>query len=131
SGPVQMYPIPTRGAVPPEYRWLAEQPSTVILEYPMALKQGGPDNVNMQDLVQYYSVYHWQRMVNGSVTIRPYAYSAIIRETEDCFPCPRSLDALWLLGVKYVVVHLDYLTDAQRTEFLWRSTDPVATVVGG
>jgi hypothetical protein len=68
-------------------------------------------------------------MVNGSVTIRPYAYTGIIHETEDCFPCPRSVDALWLLGVQYVVVHLNNLTDPQRTEFLWRSTSPVGKVL--
>ncbi|HMA37003.1 MAG TPA: hypothetical protein VKY74_21285 [Chloroflexia bacterium] len=129
SAPLPLYPIATRAAVPPVYGWLAAQPPTAILEYPMVLKERGPANVYMENLVQYYSVYHWQRLVNGSVTIRPYAYSALIRETEDCFPCPRSLDALSLLGVQYVVVHLDNLTAAQRTDFLWRSTAPAAKVV--
>ncbi len=129
SAPFPMYPIATRAAVPPIYRWLGEQPRSVILEYPMALKERGAANVAMQNLIQYYSVYHWQPMVNGSVTIRPYAYTALIGETEDCFPCPRSVDALWLLGVKYVVVHLDNLTAPQRTDFQWRSTSPVGKVL--
>jgi hypothetical protein len=129
SAPFPMVPIATRGAVPPVYRWLGAQPRSVIVEYPMALKERGAANVAMQNLIQYYSVYHWQPMINGSVTIRPYAYTGMIHETEDCFPCPRSVDALWLLGVKYVVVHLDYLTDPQRTEFLWRSTSPVGKVL--
>jgi hypothetical protein len=50
-------------------------------------------------------------------------------ETEDCFPCPRSLDAAWMLDTRYVVAHLDNLSGPQRTDFLWRSTNPVAKVV--
>lgn len=130
SAPVSLDPIGTRSAVPPVYGWLAAQPRTVVLEYPMTLDvaRRGPENVAMQNTYQYYSAYHWQNLVNGSTTIRPPAYSALVHETEDCFPCPRSLDALWALGVRYVVVHLDNLTDAQRTEFLWRATSPEAKV---
>ena len=45
------------------------------------------------------------------------------------FPCPRSLDALWAMGVQYVVVHLENLSAPQRTDFLWRSTNPAGKVV--
>jgi hypothetical protein len=96
----------------------------------MVYYKRGPDNVAMQNTYQYYSAYHWQNTVNGSTTIRPYAYSALVNETEDCFPCPRSLDALWALGVEYVVAHLDSLSGPQRTDFLWRSTAPEGKVVG-
>jgi hypothetical protein len=130
SAPVYSEPVGTRQAVPAVYRWLAEQPRTVVLEYPMVYYKRGPDNVAMQNTYQYYSSYHWQYTVNGSTTIRPYAYSALVNETEDCFPCPRSLDALWALGVEYVVAHLDNLSGPQRTDFLWRSTAPEGKVVG-
>ena len=122
-------PVGTREAVPQAYRWLAQQPRTVVLEYPMVSYKRGPESVAMANTYQYYSAYHWQNTVNGSTTIRPQAYSALVHETEDCFPCPRSLDALWALGVEYVVVHLDNLSGPQREEFLWRSTSPVAKVV--
>jgi hypothetical protein len=89
----------------------------------------GDTSVEMANLYQYYSVYHWHDTINGSTTIRPASYSALVHETEDCFPCPRSLDALWLMGVEYVVVHLENLSGPQRTDFLWRATDPVARVV--
>jgi hypothetical protein len=132
SVPVYLEPIGTREAVPQVYGWLAEQPETVVLEYPMVLVEArrGAENVAMANRYQYYSTYHGQHLVNGSTTIKPSSYSALVRETEDCFPCPRSLDALRALGVEYVVAHLDNLTGPQREEFLWRSTDPAGKVVG-
>jgi hypothetical protein len=129
SVPVRMEPVGTRSAVPAVYRWLAQQPHTVILEYPMTHYRRGDESVEMANLYQYYSVYHWHYMVNGSTTIKPYAYSALVLETERCFPCPRSLGALRALGVEYVVVHLENLSGPQREEFLWRSTSPVARVL--
>jgi hypothetical protein len=129
SAPVAMSAVGTRDAVPAVYRWLATQPRTVIVEYPMAHYKRGDVNVEMANLYQYYSAYHWHYTVNGSTTIRPFSYSALVLETEKCFPCPRSLDALWALGVEYVVVHLENLSDPQRTDFLWRSTNPAGKVV--
>jgi hypothetical protein len=125
-----MEPVGTRGAVPPVYHWLAAQSHTIILEYPMTHYQRGEVSVEMANIYQYYSVYHWHSMINGSTSIRPFANSALVHETEDCFPCPRSLDALWALGVKYVVVHLDNLSAPQRTDFVWRSTSPAGNVLG-
>jgi hypothetical protein len=130
SAPVGMEAVGTRGAVPQVYRWLAEQPKTVIVEYPMTHFRRGEISVVMQNEYQYYSVYHWHEMINGSAAIRPFSYSALVLETEKCFPCPASLDALWAMGVKYVVVHLDNLSGPQREDFLWRSTDPAGKVVG-
>ena len=129
SAPVGMEPVGTRGAVPPVYRWLAEQPRTVIIEYPTAHFRRGETSIVMQNEYQYYSVYHWHDMINGSAAIRPFAFSALLLETEKCFPCPRSLDALWAMGVEYVVVHLDNLSGPQREDFLWRSTNPAGKVV--
>lgn len=129
SAPIPMEAVGTRQAVPPVYRWLAEQPPTVIVEYPMAHFKRGETSVVMANTYQYYSVYHWHRMINASTAIRPFAHSAVVRETEECFPCPRSLEALWAMGVEYVVVHLDNLSGPQRTDFLWRATSPEAKVL--
>jgi hypothetical protein len=130
SAPLYMEPIGTRGAVPQVYRWLGAQPHTVVAEYPMTYYKPGLDRVELANTIQYYSLYHFQDLVNGSTTIRPYAYSALVHETEDCFPCPRSLDALWALGVEYVVVHLDQLSGPQREDFLWRTSHPEGGVLG-
>ncbi|MDQ3928534.1 MAG: YfhO family protein [Chloroflexota bacterium] len=129
SAPISMVPVGTREAVPAVYKWLAEQPHTVILEYPMTHYKRGDPSVEMANLYQYYSVYHWHNTVNGSTTIRPFAYSALVLETERCFPCPRSLGALKALGVEYVVAHLENLSGPQREEFEWRATAPEGKVV--
>lgn len=129
SAPIHMEPIGTRSAVPPVYRWLAAQPRTIALEYPMVHYKRGDPSVEMANTYQYYSVYHWQYLLNGSTTVRPYSYSALVHETEDCFPCPRSLDTLWALGVEYVVVHLENLSGPQRTDFLWRTSAPEGKVL--
>lgn len=129
SAPVSMQAVGTRGAVPPVYRWLGQQPPTVVVEYPMVYYKTGDPNVEMANLYQYYSAYHWQSMINASTSILPYAYSAVKLETTDCFPCPRSLDVMRMLDVSYVVVHLDNLSGPQRIDFDWRSTNPVAKVV--
>ncbi|HEX8221204.1 MAG TPA: hypothetical protein VF914_18585 [Chloroflexia bacterium] len=122
SAPISMQPVGTREAVPAVYTWLGQQPHTVILEYPMTHYKRGDPSVEMANLYQYYSVYHWHDTINGSTTIRPFAYSALVLETERCFPCPRSLGALKALGVEYVVAHLANLSGPQLEEFEWRST---------
>jgi hypothetical protein len=122
SAPLQMSPVATREAVPPAYRWLASQPPAPVAEYPMQYHIPGDPDVAMGNTYQYYSTYDWQPTINGSVTIKPFAYSAVIHETVDCFPCPRSVDTLWAMGVKYVVAHLDNLSAPQLTDFNWRST---------
>jgi hypothetical protein len=129
SAPISMQPVGTRDAVPQVYKWLAQQPQTVILEYPMTHHRRGDPSVEMANLYQYYSVYHWHNTINGSTTIRPFSYSAIVLETERCFPCPRSLGALKALGVEYVVAHLANLSGPQREEFEWRSTAPEGKVL--
>ncbi|MGA7733673.1 MAG: hypothetical protein WCD37_20615 [Chloroflexia bacterium] len=129
SAPISMQPVGTRAAVPPVYRWLGEQPHTVIAEYPMVYYKPGDPNVEMANLYQYYSVYHWHDTINASTSIRPFSYSAVVLETTDCFPCPRSLDVLRMLDVEYVAVHLDNLSAPQRTDFEWRSTNPAAKVM--
>lgn len=128
SAPVSMAAVGTRSAVPPVYTWLAQQPHTVILEYPMTYYKPGDPDVEMENLNQYYSVYHWDDTINGSTTIKPFSYSALVEETVACFPCPRSLGAMHAMGVQYVVVHLADLSGPQRTDFLWRATAPAAKV---
>jgi hypothetical protein len=123
TAPRPMLPIPTGAHTPPVYQWLAAQPRAITVEYPMVHRERGPANVAMNNQYLYYAATHWQPLVNGDYTLKPSAYSAMQLETEQCFPCPRSLDALWALGTQRVVVHLDSLTGPQQEEFLWRA-DP-------
>jgi hypothetical protein len=118
-----MLPLATGENRPLVYQWLAAQPREITVEYPMVHRERGPSNVAMNNQYLYYAATHWQPLVNGDYTLKPSAYSAMQLETENCFPCPRSLDALWALGTQRVVVHLDNLTGPQQEEFLWRA-DP-------
>ena len=126
SAPVSMVPLAAGADIPPVYRWLATQPpDTVVLEYPMLYFQRGPRNVAMINQYEYYGTYDWLRTPNGAMTVRPPAWTALTAELEKAscfFPCPRSLDVLWALGVPLAAVHLDNLSPAQRQDFLWRST---------
>jgi hypothetical protein len=122
TAPLALQPLPAGNEIP-LYRWLAAQPSDqVIVEYPMVYYQRGPRNVAMISLYEYYSSYHWLRMPNAALTVRPTAWTALNDELENCFPCPRSLDVLWALGVILATVHLENLSGAQQVEFAWRST---------
>jgi hypothetical protein len=105
------------------YQWFAAQPpETRIVEYPMLFWQHGDRNVAVINLDQYYNTTHWLRTVNGAMTVRPKAWVALTEEMEHCFPCPRSLDVLWALGVNLATVHLENLSGALQVEFAWRST---------
>ena len=106
SGPGRsaLRPLPSGSDAPAVYRWLAAQPpDTVEVEYPMLYYQRGPRNVAMISLYEYYSTIHWLRTPNGAMTVRPTAWTGLTMELENCFPCPRSLDVLWALGVHLAV----------------------------
>ncbi|HUS14689.1 MAG TPA: hypothetical protein VM536_06680 [Chloroflexia bacterium] len=123
NAPLAVASVPSGAGIPPVYRWLAQQPpGTPVVEYPMMHLQRGPRNVAMISLYQYYSTYHWLPTPNGAMTVRPLAWTALTEEMETCFPCPRSLDILWALGVPLAAVHLENLSGAQQQDFAWRST---------
>lgn len=123
SAPLALLPLAAGGDIPPVYRWLAAQPpGTPVVEYPMLLLQRGPRNVALVSLYEYYATYHWQPTPNAALTVRPNAWTALTAEMETCFPCPRSLDILWALGVSLAVVHQEHLSGPQQQDFAWRST---------
>ncbi len=93
--------VPVGSAVPPVYRWLADQPSGPILELPMAFTPGGP-----QLDYQYLSTYHWHPTPDGYSGFIPPKHGQIVYEMEH-FPSERSVSLLQALGVGYVVVHSD------------------------
>ncbi len=127
SAPLSLLPLSTGADTPPLYSWLATQPrDTVVIEYPMLFRQRGPRNVAILSLNQYYNTTYWLRTPNGARTVRPKAWVALTEEMESCFPCPRSLDSLWALGVPLAAIHREHLSGAQAQEFDWRSTAGLA-----
>ena len=95
----QAQPVPVGEAVPQVYRWLAEQPSSPVLELPMAFTQGGP-----QLEYQYFSTYHWHTTPDGYSGFIPPKHGQIVYEM-DRFPSERSVSLLQALGVRYAIVH--------------------------
>ncbi len=93
--------VPVGSAVPPVYRWLAEQPPGPVLELPMAFTPGGP-----QLDYQYLSTYHWHPTPDGYSGFIPPKHGQIVYEMER-FPSERSVSLLQALGVQYAVVHTD------------------------
>jgi len=94
-------PVPVGREVPAVYRWLAEQPTTAILELPMAFASGGP-----QLEYQYFSTLHWHTTPDGYSGFIPPKHGQVVYEMEH-FPSERSVSLLQALGVEHVVIHTD------------------------
>jgi hypothetical protein len=96
--PVAVEPIETGEAVPPVYRWLAEQPAgTPVVELPFETRR--------HDEVMYFSTYHWQPIVNGASGFQPPAFHGIARTSRQ-LPSDESVERLREIGVQLVVVRL-------------------------
>lgn len=96
-----VFPVATGDAVPPVYRWLAQQPPAVVVELPLG------DRDALRTLrYQYFSTYHWQRTPDGYSGFIPPQHGEMVYEMVS-FPSDRSLALLRGYGVKYVVIHTD------------------------
>lgn len=100
---------------PPVYAWLAAQPPGPVLELPLTIPA---DELNREQLRQYWSTFHWQTRINGSSDIVPRAYAAL-RQDLGAFPDARTLGLLQALGVRYLIVHR-----AQYTPTEWAALAP-------
>jgi len=102
-------PAQTGAAVPPVYRWLAQDPVPgAVVELPI---DADAFHVSPRD---YFSTYDHRPLVNGFRSFMPPAYgplSAVI----GTFPAPRAISALDRLNVRYVVVHESQLDDHDRS----------------
>jgi hypothetical protein len=99
-------PVPTGAAVPPVYRWLAQQPRTVVLELPMLFTDAPAQGL----LTQYLSVYHWQPTPDGYSGFIPPKHGEVVYEMQR-FPSARALAMLRGLDVSYVIVHTVQVKD--------------------
>ncbi|MBM3135062.1 MAG: hypothetical protein FJZ89_07245 [Chloroflexi bacterium] len=102
----RIVPLPTGAAVPPVYRWLAQQPRTVVLELPMLFTDAPAQGL----LTQYLSVYHWQPTPDGYSGFIPPKHGEVVYEMQR-FPSARALALLRGLDVGYVVVHTAQVKD--------------------
>lgn len=73
-----------------------DSPPAVLFEYPMT-----PDD---EPTYMYYSIFHWQLLVNGYSGFFPESYVEFFKDMAR-FPDDRSVEAIKKRGVRYVVVH--------------------------
>ena len=98
-------PMKSWFTVPPApqvYRWLANQPRSVVLELPMSTA----DRLDIvpDGLYMFRSTEHWQPIVNGYSGFFPQSYLDLT-ERVTAFPDDASIDYLKTRGVDLIIVH--------------------------
>jgi len=99
--------VPTRGLVPPVYRWLATQPDDVrVAELPLGTA------LLVEQLYQYESTAHWKPILNGSMGIVPPMHPYMTARLAP--PVDRDVLAeLGALGITHLVLHEEGMPPAQ------------------
>ncbi|MBY0492706.1 MAG: hypothetical protein K2Y23_00705 [Cyanobacteria bacterium] len=97
--PMSLVPVPTPD---PVYRWLAQQPPSVVLEWPFpnTSRLGFTFDPNYM----YFSTGHWHRLVNGYSGFHPPSYIKLLDGLTP-FPTSTGIEALRKLGVEYLILH--------------------------
>jgi len=78
-----------------------DSPTAVLFEFPTLGATTDP-------VYQYYSTFHWQYLVNGYSGFFPPSYRRLVGAVDN-FPDEPSIDAIKSHGVRYVVIHGEYL----------------------
>ena len=105
-------PVMTPDHVPPEYKWLAQRPSSIpILEVPMT-KLDGTWDVYAQNAYILASTFHWHPLVNGYSGHAPATISEML-ELVRAMPAREPANLLAGLAVRYILVHIDRLSEEE------------------
>ncbi|OGL44248.1 MAG: hypothetical protein A2161_01405 [Candidatus Schekmanbacteria bacterium RBG_13_48_7] len=113
SVPIPYNRIPVGNNIPLVYKWLEEQKGDfAIIEYPFDSPELN-NNILINDniLYNYYSTYHWKKIVN-STGFHSKLYESILKKKWD-FPDQQQVDLLRQNGVRYIIIHRKYLTPQQ------------------
>jgi hypothetical protein len=99
SSSFNLEPVPR---APRLYSWLARQPVAPVFEWPIP-------RVNALGLTQdprymYFSIRHWQPLVNGYSGHYPEAYMRFLERVHS-FPASDAIAYLQRSGVRYVILH--------------------------
>jgi hypothetical protein len=103
SMPLELERVPTPSAV---YAWLAKQPPTVIMEWP--LPRAAALGLTRDPLYMYYSTFHWQRLVNGYSGFYPESYIELV-ESVASLPSRAAAQYMRKRSVQYLVVHSEFM----------------------
>ena len=98
--PFGVVPIEVGPQVPEVYRWLAHQDAgATVFELPC-------EPISMNARYEYFSAYHWRRIVNGFSGFHPRLYLEMTRILEQ-LPSGDSVGLLRALGIDLVILHED------------------------
>jgi hypothetical protein len=84
-------------------------PTSVIFEFPTGSLED-PEYL-------YYSTFHWQYLVNGYSGFFPPSYLKIVNAVRD-FPDQQSMDVIGSHGVRYIVIHGEWLFGARYEQLV-------------
>ena len=106
SKPLPLWTAPL--SPPPVYddlvRDRGDSPTAILFEFPTS---------SLDDPAYlYYSTFHWQSLINGYSGFFPPSYVRLVRGIQN-FPDEPSMDAIKSHGVRYLVIHGEYLFGAR------------------
>ncbi len=102
STPLELVAAPR---TPPEtyadlVRDRSDSPTAVLFEFPTSART--------DPTYLYYSTFHWQSLINGYSGFFPPSYQKLATTVRN-FPDQTSIDAITSHGVRYLVIHGEYL----------------------
>lgn len=103
--------MPTGAAVPPVYRWLAENgDGGPLLEVPVAAKQ-----LQRESQAMYYSTFHWLPLANGYTPYPPASYTKRMQDVA-ALPARPALDKLLARsrGLRWLLFHTQRIPPKHR-----------------
>ena len=108
-------PAATRPLEPPAvYGWIATQPRAPILELPVPT----PDTLwRVETTFQYFSIFHWQPLLNGYSGYAPPSYVRMLESVRD-FPSAEAMQLLRDRGVQIVVLHERFMPNGEFDQLL-------------
>jgi hypothetical protein len=111
SNPLPLWAAPR---LPPEsYADLVKDagdgPASVLFEFPTGSMED-PEYL-------YYSTFHWQYLINGYSGFFPPSYLKVVNAVRD-FPDQRSMDMIGSHGVRYIVIHGEWLFGARYEQLI-------------
>jgi hypothetical protein len=111
SHPLELWAAPRQ---PPQayadlVRDAGDSPTSVIFEFPTGAMED-PEYL-------YYSTFHWQYLVNGYSGFFPPSYQRIVNAVRG-FPDETSMNMIRSHGVRYLVIHGEWLFGARYEELV-------------
>jgi hypothetical protein len=112
SAPVPLKRVTTQ--LPDLYRFVRGLEAGVVMEFPSSVPEALPrDDVDFQ----FWSTTHWKPLANGYSGYYSARYITLLERVRK-FPDDRSIEALHLAGVRYLIVHRSGYRGSEFTDIL-------------